>query len=101
MFIGVGDLGVENWRPRIDSIANCLLTGRSRRLSFRCRAVVLNSLALTRIWYVAALIPAPQWVISELSRLAISFFCGGKWDLVRRNVVVQPYVGFGVVSVQF
>ena len=60
MFIGGGDLAVENWRPRIDFVANCLLPGRSRRLFFRCRVVVLNALALTRIWYVAALISAQQ-----------------------------------------
>lgn len=43
---------VENWRPRIDSVANCLLAWHSRSLSFRGRAVVLNALALARIWYV-------------------------------------------------
>lgn len=94
---------VENWRPRIDSVANCLLAWHSRSLSFRGREFVLNALALARIWYVAALIPVPQWVICGFSHLAFSFFWGGKRDLVCRDAVVQPHGsgGFGAVSVSF
>ena len=66
------------------------------------RAVVVNALALSRIWYVASLIPTPVWVLASLNRLIFSFFWGGKVDLVARDVVIQPpdFGGFSLVSVQ-
>ena len=44
----------------------------------------------------------PDWVILNLVRLAFHFFWGGKRELVRRAVIVQPpdQGGFSVVDVQ-
>ena len=102
VFIGPSDLEEENWRPRIAAVENCLKAWRLRRLSFRGRAVVVNALALSRIWYVASLIPMPVWVLASLNRLIFPFFWGGKADLVARDVVIQPpdFGGFSLVSVQ-
>jgi len=65
---------------------------------------VINPLALSRLWYVASLIPVPDWVNAELLKLIYKFFWGGKTDLVAqvvvRVVVVQPPSagGFSVVD---
>ena len=102
VFIGPSDLEEENWRPRIAAVENCLKAWRLRRLSFRGRAVVVNALALSRIWYVASLIPIPVWVLASLNRLIFPFFWGGKADLVARDVVIQSldFGGFSLVCVQ-
>ena len=73
-----------------------------RRLSFRGRAVVVNALALSRIWYVASLIPMPVWVLASLNRVIFPFFWGGKVDLVSRAVVIQSpdFDSLSLVSVQ-
>ena len=88
VFISPSGLEEETWRPR--------------RLSFRGWAIVINTLALSRIWYVASLIPMPDWVLASLNRLIFLFFWGGKVDLVARNVVIQPpdFSGSSLVSVQ-
>ena len=101
VFIGPSDLEEENWRPRIAAVENCLKAWRLRRLSFRGRAVVVNALALSRIWYVASLIPMPVWVLASLNRLIFPFVWGGKADLVTRDVVIQSpdFGGFSLVSV--
>ena len=103
VFIGVGDLEELNWRPRITAVENVLSSWRQRRLSFCGRALVINALALSRIWYVAALVHMPEWVVKELNTLVFNFFWKGKRDLVSRSVVVQPslFGGFSVVSVKF
>ena len=66
------------------------------------KALVINALALSRIWYVAALIHMPPWVLKELASLAFKFFWSGKPDLVARAVVVQPSCsgGFSVVDIK-
>ena len=42
VFIGVGDLEADNWRPRIDAVERVLNSWRSRSLSFRGKALVVN-----------------------------------------------------------
>ena len=69
---GPFSLEEENWRSRIPAVENCLKAWRLRRLSFRERAIVINALALSRIWYVASLIPMPDWVMA-LNRLIFPF----------------------------
>ena len=99
--IGPGDLSEDNWAPRIEAVSNTLSSWRQRSLSFQGRLTVINILALSRIWYVASLIPSPRWVVSKLNTLVFSFFWNGKRDLVARKVVCQPKPlgGFGIVNV--
>ena len=46
VFIGVGDLEEDNWRPRLDAVDRVLKSWRSRCLSFHGKALVINALAL-------------------------------------------------------
>ena len=103
VFIGIGNLDEANWRPRISAVENVLCSWHHRQLSFRGRAVVINALALSRVWYVASLVHMPTWVLKELNTLVFNFFWKGKRDLVSRSVVIQPslFGGFSVVSVKF
>ena len=75
---------------------------KQRILSFKGHALVINALALSRVWYVASLVCMPTWVLGELSKLVFDFFWKGKRDLVSRSVVVQHWsVGvFSVVDVK-
>ena len=101
-FVGAGNLDVDNWRPRIEAVDHVLKSWHSRSLSFRGKALVINALAVSRVWYVASLVHMPAWVAKELSSLAFSFFLSGKRELVSRSVVCQSslFGGFSVVSVQ-
>jgi len=87
VFIGMGDLIEDNWRPRITAVDKVLSSWRSR---YRGKSLVINALALSRIWYVASL------------SLVFNFFWSGKRDLVSRTVVVQSplFGGFSVVDVK-
>ena len=83
-YVGPTDLEHTNWDPRINALENTLNSWKQRTLSLQGRMVVINMLALSRLWYVASLIPTPQWVISRLNTLIFSFFWKGKRDLVDR-----------------
>ena len=50
-----------------------LLSGRQRNLSFRGKALVINALALSRIWHVASLVQMPPWVLRRLNSLILAF----------------------------
>jgi len=96
VFIGVGNLEECNWTPRIAAVENVLSSWRQRQLSLCGRALVINALALFRIWCVASLIHMPAWVLKELNTLAffLNFFWKCKRDLLDLG-------GFSVVSVKF
>ena len=81
----------------------CLSSWRSHSLYFKGKALVLNALALSRIWYVASLISKPYWVLAELNTLSYKFLWSGKKALVARAVVCQPtHCGvFSVVNITF
>jgi len=102
VFIGIGDLIEDNWRPRINAVDKILSSWRSRSLSLRGKALVINALALSRIWYVASLVYMPPRIMRELCTLVFNFFWSGKKDLVSRTVVVQSplFRGFSVVDVK-
>ena len=69
---------------------------------FSWKSLIVNALALARIWYVASLIHLPAWALRELVSLVFSFCWKGKPDLLARKVVRQPTSlgGFGVVSIE-
>ena len=71
-------------------------------MSFWGRALLIGSLALSRIWNVASLIHIPLWIHAELARLIFPFFRKGKPDLVAREAVTQPPTagGFSVVDIK-
>ena len=101
VFIGNDNVDAANWRPRIEAVENCLSTWRSRSLSYCGKALVINALALSRIWYVASLVHMPPWVLGELNSIIFKFFWSGKRDLVARKVVIHPHDvgGFNMVSI--
>ena len=102
VYVGPGDLKEANWRPRITAVKNVLASWSQLALSFRGRALVIGSLALSRIWYVASLVHMPLWVHAELAKLIFPFFWKVKRDLVARVVVTQPpnAGGFSVVDIK-
>lgn len=102
VFLGPFVSEEDNWRPRITAVENVLSSWRQRSLSYRGKALVINALALSRIWYVASVIHMPQWVLRELNKLVFNFFWKGKPDLVTRDVIAQPPSsgGFSVINIQ-
>ena len=102
VFISYDEMGEINWRPHVDAFCRCIDAWRSRALSFSGRAVVLNSLALSRIWYVASVVAMPKSVLKELNTRIFNFFWAGKKARVARKVLhhSKSQGGFSVVSVE-
>ena len=102
IYVGLGNLEEDKWGPQIWAVGKTLLSWRQRNLSFRGKALVINALALSRIWYVASLVHMPPWVLRMLNSLIFDFFWKTKCELVSRAVVVQPLTlgEFSVVNVK-
>ena len=84
-------------------VENALNSWRQRSLSYQGKALLINALALSRVWYVSSLIHVPQWFSAALNSIILQFFWSGKRDFVTYHVVVQPSClgGFNVVNFQY
>ena len=67
------NLEEENWRSRINAVEKCLNSRRGRSRSYSGKALIVNALALSRVWYTASLISMPDWVASKLNTLVFFF----------------------------
>ena len=74
VFLGPFATEEDNWRPRITAVQNVLSSWRQRSLSFRGKALVINALALLRIWFLASVVHMSSWVLRELNRSVFQFF---------------------------
>ena len=103
LFIGNDDVDTANWRPRIEVVENCLSFWCSRSFSYGGKALVVNALALSMIWYVASLVHMPPWVLAELNSVIFKLFWSGKRELVARDVVILDRIkgDFNMVSIAF
>ena len=91
------------------NFCRCTDAWRSRALSFSGRAVVLNSLAISKISYVASVVAMPKSVLKELNTRILFIYlfifflwAAGKKDLVARIVLYhsKSQGGFSEVSVE-
>ena len=101
VFFGDRHLSDDNWHPRLDVVSRCLNSWHSCVLSFAGRALVVNALEFSRVWYITSLIHMPEWVRTEVRRTVFSFIWAGKQELVARRVMYHPKCrgGFSVISV--
>ena len=72
VYLGNGNLTEEDLRPRINAFEKCLNSWRGRSVSYSGKALIVNALALSRVWYIASLISMPEWAASELNTLVFS-----------------------------
>ncbi|PIK62472.1 pol-like protein [Apostichopus japonicus] len=80
----------ENWKTKTASCCNVLKRWKGRNLSFKGRALVVNSLVVSRLTYLATIIPVPKWVGDSLKESVIEFMWGGKKPGISYNVLLQP-----------
>ena len=50
VYLGNGNLEKETWRPRVNAVEKCLNYWRGRSLSYSGKALIVNALALSRVW---------------------------------------------------
>ena len=60
VFVGIDNIEEANWRPQINAVENTLNWCCQRHLTYCGKSIVINALALSRIWYMASLVHMPD-----------------------------------------
>ena len=81
---------IHNFKPRIIKLENTLRVWKQRNLSLKGKITIINSLALSSIIYVSAVINTPRKAIVEVDKIITNFFWNSEWPKIAKNVIIQP-----------
>ena len=64
---GTASLEEENWQPTINKLEKSLNLWRSRSLSLPGKALIINTLGLSKLVYLAKVLILPDWVLTRVT----------------------------------
>ena len=90
-----------NWNFRIEKLAKRLESWKFRPLSLKGESMIINTLALSGLWYTGSVVPLQAWAEKRISRIIFDFLWSGKSEQIKREVCYLPYElgGLKVVNV--
>ena len=101
-FFGNTDCTRLNIDHRLQSIRNTIAAWKHRDLSYKGKAIVINGLLTSTLWYTATSTSIPPWAITELETEIYNFFWDYKKTLISRDILALPLSegGFNVQRIQ-
>ena len=91
----------ENWNKYLKNINDIINIWKQPKLSLKGKRIIINQLILSKIWFLAQVIPVPQKVITDLEGLVLDFLWGGRQTRVRKQVLYLPIKqgGLGLIDI--
>ena len=80
----------KNWMHKIKKIQAALEVWKSRDLTLLGKILIIKTLGLSKISYVATVLPCPESVIRSIQKLFYDFLWKGK-DRIRRSLLINRY----------
>ena len=95
------DFECLNWNFRIEKLAKRLESWKFRNLSLKGKSMIINTLALSGLWYTGSVVPLPAWAEKKINKIIFDFLWSGKNEQIKRDVCYLPYElgGLKVVNV--
>lgn len=94
--------GEELWAGKVNSVTSSCASWSKRSLSFHGRALIVNSLVLSQLWYLGANALMPPTVLKDINSVVFDFLWSGKREWLARSSVTQKPCrgGLGVVDIR-
>ena len=95
------DLECFNWNFQIEKLAKRLESWKFQSLSLKGKSMIINTLALSGLWYTGSVVPLPLWAEKKINQIIFDFLLSGKNEQIKREVCYLPYElgGLKVVNV--
>ncbi len=93
----------SNWLTVSQKFRSVLNLWAGRDLTLRGRAVICNSLACAKMWYLAAVWPAPKEIIKTMTSTLFNFiWFGKKYEPIKRSTLycLPTKGGLGITNIQ-
>lgn len=89
-FFGNTDCTQRNLQPRLQKVKNTIAAWNHRELSYKGKALVINGLLTSTLWYTATSSAIPSGIISEIEQAIYGFFWDNKTPLTNRDILALP-----------
>ena len=90
-----------NFRPRICKMKQLLDSWKCRKLSIKGKVTVINSLAISKLIYLASTILVPEKVYDEVKLQILDFLWNGKTPKIAYSTLIQSIEKGGLKLIDF
>jgi len=95
------NVGNVNWDGRIQKLEQALNLWKGRALSLKGRVLIVKTVALSKLDYVATVLEVPSAVVKQVVTLIWKFVWGGKIELVKRGTCMNHVREGGLGMIDF
>ena len=96
LYISKTDCTDKNVEQKIHKLRTITATWRHRDLSLKGKALVINGLLTSPLWYHAFNIHFPPWAIQEIEEIIYSFLWDNKRPSINRDILALPITEGGL-----
>ncbi len=90
IYFGDAESATNSWNSRIDKLDRKLDSWRYRNLSLRGKILIVNSLALSGLIFLASILSIPQVFVTKINKIIFKFIWSDKNELVKQSLIYQP-----------
>ena len=74
----VDDYTIATWEPAVSKLESRLAAWSGRKLSFRSKSVIINTLAPSQLWHLCHVFPVPKWAEKTYKYSCVDFLLVGQ-----------------------
>ena len=102
IWLGSGDFCTITWQKVLEKFQGSVDLNRNRDLKLRGKAVILNTLCLSKIWYVAGVLPIGNEVLRKIDNICFKFVWSKKVECLKRKSLYNDVTegGLGLMNVK-
>lgn len=83
----------RNWAKKVKNIKMLLGFWKNRDINIKGRAEVINSLLMSKLWYMLNVQPIPEWAITEITKACIDFLWKGAHLVKYKTIIGERKMG--------
>ena len=85
------DLEYLNWNFRVEKLARRLESWKFQNFSLKGKSIIINSLALSSLWYTGSVVRLPAWTKEKINQIIFDFLWFGRNEQIKCEVCYLPY----------
>ena len=95
-----GDVSSEEiWSPIFNKMQKTLNLYKNRSLSMYGKAVIVNSMILSKLWYVVSVVSIPDDFIKKIDKLVFAFYWNCNAEFLARQTLYLPKLKGGINAI--
>jgi hypothetical protein len=102
VWVGNVDTSEDNWTPIVNKISRTLGLWSTRDLTIKGKAIIVNTMALSKMWYISTVCVPPDEVIEKVEKTIQKFVLTKRLSLVKKEMLHMPeeYGGIDCLDVK-